>query len=218
MWAEVGPSVCPAGTGFKMEEPDQLSFNVETFSRQTRGEEDVTATCFSCQVKKTVSVESTLQRMFHSTCHSHVIHLLILDSQIFHFKHISWVTQCRRALAPLPPGDCPGAATERTQSSWRTSWHDRKRISGELKERRGFLWKRSNSLRASVTSTWRATAFIHTGGRWTLLLLEIRGHERLNSARIIKSTTQREDPVSCDVWRGNCKRSLRCSCNMRGLS
>lgn len=140
---EVKPSVCSTGLSLKW------SSLRTSHSRGGRLRKDIAVTCFSNQVKKKAFVW--------------ILPLLICSAQLITFTYtfsgfwftdfLPWVTQHPLASSLLLPGNCPGGARERTQSSWRTSWRSAKRISGELKRSKVYLWRRSTSLAVSVTST-----------------------------------------------------------------
>lgn len=108
-----------------------------------------------------------------------------------------WATLHPQASSLPLPGSCTGGAKRRTQSNWRTSWHSAKRNCGGSKENQVYWWKSSTSLAASVTLIWpcrSATVSIQTGVKcWTLLLLETRAHEWLNSRISTKKKAQQEE-------------------------
>lgn len=150
---EVRASFCAAGLALKMKEPDHLSFNGRSSADKPEARRDNTVTCYSYQVKNYLcgSYSLILRFSFNVLLSSGIFFTLQIVPVQAHL--LSWVTQHPAPSSLLLPGNCPGVARKRTQSSWRTSWRNVKRISGELKESTFYLWKRSASLAASVTWT-----------------------------------------------------------------
>lgn len=202
---EVRPSICPAGLSLKWRSLTTTHSTLRLQQVNQRGEETsprpgkklfVRILQFSIIVCFSYCI-ITNRNWFGTFSVFWFADLLIAYPELPTQAHfLSWVTQHPPASSPLLPGSCPGGARKRTRSSWRTSWCSGKRISGELKESKVCVWKRSFSLVAYVTLTWppkRATVCIQTGAKcWTPLLLEIRVHEWLNSLWTIKSTQQPE--------------------------